>query len=66
MTPEELQTIVAKFIANRFPEGLPENMAVIISEIVMDALVMGAELADREAMRQDIMVSPRQIIIAGQ
>ena len=63
MTPEELQTIVATFIANRFPEGLPENMTMVISEIVLDAIVLGSELADREAMRQDIMVAPKQIII---
>jgi hypothetical protein len=63
MTPEELTTVVAKFIVNRFPAGLEEKMLVIMSEVVLDALVLGAEIADREAMRQDIMVAPRQIII---
>ena len=63
MTPEELQTIVAKFIANRFPYGLPERLAGVLAEIVLEALVLGAEIADREAMRQDVMIAPKQIIM---
>jgi len=63
MTPEELQTIVAKYITTRFPEGLPENMLTVISEIVLDSIVIGAEIADREAMRQDVLITPKQIIL---
>lgn len=54
---------VAKFIARRFPEGLPPAMTEIVSEIILDAFEDGAAWADREAMRQDIMVAPKQVIL---
>lgn len=62
-TTEAFAAYAAKYIANRFPEGLPEKLYAIMAEIVVENFCNGAEWADREAMRQDVMVAPRQVIL---
>ena len=62
-TATAMSEYVAKFLARRFPAGLPEEMLAILSDIVIDAFEDGAAWSDREAMRQDVMVAPKQIIM---
>ena len=63
MDATELTTYVAKVIARRFPLGIPDNLLGVISDIILDSFQEGAEYADRDAMRQDVIVAPVQIVM---